>query len=216
MTLTIGSADYGDAPDTYGTDNQAGNSGSDPFGASHKIVSGIHLGSTVPDAEINATTPLDGSGDGSEEDGITLPPLREDDTTYTIPAASITATNTSGVSATLHAWVDFNKNGTFEPAEYQTVAVNNGTNNGNPAGDLEWTSLSGITAGNTYARFRLTTDGSIDANTPGGVAQDGEVEDYGVAIASAPPSHRVVPPAYYLQHLPLIPSGIHPTRPFKI
>jgi GEVED domain len=39
--------------------------------------------------------------------------------------------------------------------------------------------------GNTYARFRLTSDSSINNNTSGGAASSGEVEDYRVAIAVA-------------------------------
>lgn len=43
-----------------------------------------------------------------------------------------------------------------------------------------------IWCGDTYARFRLTTDTAIDDTTPGGAAVDGEVEDYQIAIAPAP------------------------------
>ncbi|AFY56043.1 conserved repeat protein [Rivularia sp. PCC 7116] len=158
--------DYGDAPDSYGT-TSANN------GANHAIVSGIHLG-TAPDSETDAATPLDGSGDGAEDDGINLPTLNEGDTSYTIPAENITATGTG----TLHAWLDFDKNGTFEPGEYTSVAVTNGT----AANDLSWSNINAGAAGDTYARFRFTTDAGIDANTPGGGASDGEVEDYQIAI----------------------------------
>ena len=166
--------DYGDAPDTYGTDVTAGNSGSDPIGASHNIINGIHLGATAPDAEDDASTPLDGSGDGAEDDGITLVTLTEGDTSYTIPVGNITATGTG----TLHVWLDFDKSGTFEPGEYTSVVVTSDT----PAGDLTWSGITAGAAGDTYARFRYTSDASINANTPGGAASDGEVEDYQVAI----------------------------------
>lgn len=55
--------DYGDAPDTYGTDAIAGNSGSDPVGAHHTPVIGIHLGANGPDSESDAIAPLDGTGE---------------------------------------------------------------------------------------------------------------------------------------------------------
>ena len=175
---SISPLDYGDAPDTYGTDVTASNSGngSDPVGASHAIVNGIHLGAIAPDAETDASTPLDGSGDGAEDDGITLATLQESDTTYTIPAGDITATGTG----TLHAWVDFDKSGTFEPSEYTSIGVTGGT----PAGDLVWNGIIAGAAGDTYARFRFTTDSSISASTPGGTASDGEVEDYKLPISS--------------------------------
>ena len=170
ITTTASAAkDYGDAPDTYGTNDASG-------GPSHTIVSGIHLG-TAPDSESDAQTPLNGSGDGAEDDGITLATLTEGDTSYTIPAGNITATGTG----TLHAWLDFDKSGTFEPGEYTSVAVTSGT----PAGDLAWSGITAGAAGNTYARFRFTSDASINANTPGGAASDGEVEDYQVAIAAS-------------------------------
>ncbi|PZO56551.1 MAG: hypothetical protein DCF15_08400 [Phormidesmis priestleyi] len=162
--------DYGDAPDSYGTTN-ANN------GARHNIVSGLHLG-TAPDSESDAVLPLDGTGDGADEDGITLPTLTAGNTSYTIPASNITATG----SGTLHGWVDFDKNGTFSASEYASVAVTNGT----PSGNLVWNSITAGAAGNTYARFRFTTDASINASRPSGIAGNGEVEDYRLAIASPP------------------------------
>jgi uncharacterized repeat protein (TIGR01451 family) len=171
--------DFGDAPDTYGTDSVAGNSANsaDPIGAVHTIVSGIHLG-TAPDAESDAATPLDGTGDGAEDDGITLTPLSAGDTSYSIPAANIAATG----SGTLHGWVDFNKDGVFEASEHTSVEVTSGT----PSGGLSWSGITVGAAGDTYARFRFTSDAGITPNTPGGVASDGEVEDYRIAIASTP------------------------------
>ncbi|MEM8610761.1 MAG: GEVED domain-containing protein, partial [Cyanobacteria bacterium P01_H01_bin.105] len=176
ITTTASAAkDYGDAPDTYGTNDASG-------GPSHTIVGGIHLG-TAPDGESDAETPLDGSGDGAEDDGITLTTLTEGDPSYTIPAGNITATG----SGTLHAWLDFDKSGTFELGEYTSIAVTSGT----PAGDLSWSGITAGAAGNTYARFRFTSDASINANTPGGAASDGEVEDYQVAIAATPTNFAI-------------------------
>lgn len=173
--------DFGDAPDSYGTDLTV--SGGEPAGAVHLIESGLHLG-TAPDAETDASPPLDGSGDGAEDNGITLTTLTEGDTSYTIPAANITATGTG----TLHAWIDFDKSGTFEPGEHTSIEVASGT----PAGDLSWSGITAGAAGDTYARFRFTSDTSINANTPGGAASDGEVEDYQVAIQPISTNPNVV------------------------
>ncbi|EKV03555.1 hypothetical protein Lepto7375DRAFT_5860 [Leptolyngbya sp. PCC 7375] len=153
-----------------------------------------YLGSIGPDTERaedsdQPTANADGDDNSSldDEDGITLTTLTEGDTSYTIPAGNITA-NTTG-DATLHAWVDFNQNSSFEASEYQSVVISNGT----PAGGLTWSGLSGITPGTTYARFRLTTDTNITASTPYAVAIDGEMEDYAVAIASSTPTPPSVP-----------------------
>ena len=190
--------DYGDAPDTYGTDDTGGNSSntSDPVGASHAIDPDLFLGATAPDADSNgfvdgtddhgnATDDDDpsGTGNGDDEDDFTLPALFPGALRYTIPAANITATNTTGQAATLHGWIDFDHSGTFEDTEHTSVAVDDGTNGGNPAGDLTWNNITAGAAGNTYARFRLTTDSAINNTTPGGAASDGEVEDYQIAIA---------------------------------
>lgn len=188
---TISAAlDYGDAPDTYGTD--ATDAGGEGVGPSHEIVSGLHLG-TAPDAEVDAATPLDGRGDdamGSDEGAITLPTLTEGEMTYTIPATNIAVTNTTTAPATLHAWIDFDKSNTFEPDEYTSVAVS--TNSSTPGNDLSWSGITVGAPGNTYARFRLTSDSLTDNNgTPDlderalGAASDGEVEDYPITIQAA-------------------------------
>ncbi|MBW4534604.1 MAG: VWA domain-containing protein [Pleurocapsa minor HA4230-MV1] len=192
-------ADFGDAPDTYGTDNIVdNNSSTNPLGANHAIVSGLFLGTTAPDADANGfvdgiednsnATDDDaltgtGTGNGDDENNFTLPTLTAGDTSYTIPANNITATNTTTQSATLHAWIDFNKDGKFELIEYASATVNQGTTGGNPAANLTWSGISVGTVGNTYVRLRLTSDNSINNTTPGNAASNGEVEDYQIAIA---------------------------------
>ncbi|NEQ49824.1 MAG: hypothetical protein F6K11_06770 [Leptolyngbya sp. SIO3F4] len=180
-------SDYGDAPDTYGTDATAGNSSNsnDPVGASHTVISGLQLG-TAPDTEVNGQPTPNADGDGVEDDGISLAILTEGVTSYSIPATDITTTNTTGGAATLHAWVDFDGSGTFDADEYASQTVQSG--NSNPDGALTWSGsgVSGLTGNTTtYARFRLTTDSSLNANTPGGAASNGEVEDYQLTVAPA-------------------------------
>ncbi|MEL6442421.1 MAG: choice-of-anchor L domain-containing protein [Cyanobacteria bacterium J06621_8] len=172
------SVDFGDAPESYGTRVS-------DDGARHDISLGttVFLG-TAPDGEIDGQPSNDANGDGDDEDDISLPDLREGGTSYTIPAANITATAPSG--AILHAWIDFDNSGTFEDTEHTSVTVNAGSNNDNLASDLTWTGITVGAAGDTYARFRITTDSSVDATTPVGVANDGEVEDYQVTIDPVP------------------------------
>ncbi len=177
-----GTYDYGDAPDTYGTDATAGNGGGDPVGASHKTDGITYLGNLPPDGEANAVAPLDGTGDGAEDDGIIFSPLYTGNTNYSIPISNITI-QTPG-NAKLHGWIDFNKNGKFEANEYSAVPIINGK----LTKFMDWAGISVGTVGQTYARFRITTDPSINANTPGGVAIDGEVEDYPINIQNLPPS----------------------------
>ncbi|MBI3465375.1 MAG: DUF11 domain-containing protein [Planctomycetes bacterium] len=158
-------ADFGDAPDSYGT-LRASN------GARHSAV-GPLLG-TVRDTAVNAPALLDGTGDdvtgSDDEDGVMVPSL--------VPGVSATATvEVSGGSARLDAWVDFDANGTFAASE--RITASGGTAVG--AGTNLVTFAVPITAvpGPTFARFRLSTTGGLGSR---GFAPDGEVEDYAVTI----------------------------------
>ena len=173
-------ADYSDAP-TSGT--APNGSGTNAYGdASHIVVSTIKLGAAI-DADPTSLASANADGDGADDDGITLPALTAGATSYSIPAANIVATNTSSTTATIHAWIDFNKNGVFESSEYASAIVNSGVNQDNPAGSLNWSGITVGSSGYTFARFRLTTDGTVTNSTPSGIATDGEVEDYQLAIA---------------------------------
>ena len=168
--------------------------GSDASGgygaAQHVIMSGIGIGAGL-DGEATVQFSADADGDDTDgsddEDGITVSDLIGGNTEYTIPAANISASATSG--ATLHAWVDFDSSGTFSAGEYTSVPVAAG----GPTGPLSWTGLTGVTAtpGTTFARFRLTSDAAIGAGTPTGSASDGEVEDYPVTIIAQTPELTV-------------------------
>ena len=74
--------------------------------------------------------------------------------------------------AKLDAWIDFDGDGTWGgPGEqiFVSMPVNEGDN------DLLFDVPGSATGGNSYARFRLSTEGGLDV---GGLAADGEVEDY--------------------------------------
>lgn len=172
--------DFGDAPNTYATDNM-GN------GPKHlvDILTPLHLGNTV-DIETDGVSGGTGIQDGGDEDGIILPASIEVGTNYTISASDITVTNQIGTTASLHAWIDFDGDGHFDSDEYASTTISNGTANGNPTGSLSWIGIGDWVDGLTYARFRITTDPSISASTPGGFAADGEVEDYSITMTNPP------------------------------
>jgi uncharacterized repeat protein (TIGR01451 family) len=198
--VAIAPYDYGDAPDSYATNST--NDTGEGFGANHAIVNTLNLGTNVPDAEADAQTPLNGTGDGTDEDGIsTFPSLNTNNSSYALTA---TVNNITGNAANVYAWLDFDRDGKFDGDERATVS--NGTitldSNGKvPAGSsgtvtLTWNNLGGTGAniidGNSFARIRLTTDdlaaaAATTTRDPASVgnATDGEVEDYLIAIASA-------------------------------
>ncbi len=154
-----GDGDYGDAPiDSFKSD----------FGAVHRAVG-----------------PMLGSSRGSESDGLTgdqqddgvsvLGPLVVSSTADTLGALTITASS----SAKLDAWIDFNQDGDWDDAGEQIVMsrpLSAGANN------VAFTIPAGAAAGDSYARFRLSTAGGLAS---AGIALDGEVEDYQLTFTSA-------------------------------
>jgi hypothetical protein len=158
--------DYGDAPDTYGT-LLASN------GARHLATPNIHLGPNVdaePDGQPSAGAILDDTtGVPDDEDGVTLAGL--------IQGGIGTATVINGAGAgLLNAWLDFNQNGVFDPAEQIFTNVPLAAASVNP---LPFAIPATALSGSTYARFRISTVGGIGPIGGGGF---GEVEDYRAAI----------------------------------
>lgn len=182
------SLDYGDARDT-GPGTSRGNyetlrtSG----GPSHTITSTqatLYLGARV-DGEANAAQDGVASGDDSskapdDEDGLIEPAQDLLLTVGTAPAVRVRATNTTGSSATLYGWIDFNRDGIFDNATERTsVSVPTATTKATFT--LNFPIIPTITtAGATYARFRLSND--LAAASPIGPANGGEVEDYTATI----------------------------------
>ena len=155
--------DFGDAPSNYpvlSADN----------GASH-IVGTLRLGTQV-------TPELDGkpsaNADADNDDGIMFLSdlVRVTDGGST---ASIGVNVTE--SALLDAWIDFNADGDWNDDGEQigtNLAVSAGTTN-----ILSYSVPATASLGDTFARFRLSTTGSL---SPTGAASDGEVEDYLVTV----------------------------------
>ncbi|QJB32196.1 DUF11 domain-containing protein [Chitinophaga oryzae] len=180
--VAVANADLGDAPDSYGT-----LSASD--GPVHLVNPKLKIGATLagkPEAlAVAAGADANVPNGDPNDDGQTapLPVLTAATTTYTL---TLPVTNTTGTEANLEGWIDFNRNGTFDPGEATgTTVANNGT-----TATLTWTNVNtlitgaGISGGITYARFRLTTD-PLTATSTVGAAMDGEVEDYSLIIQSA-------------------------------
>ncbi|MFZ1344701.1 GEVED domain-containing protein, partial [Thiothrix eikelboomii] len=174
--LAITGRDYADAPATYGS-------------PSHFIFTGFKLGANAPDnesaAQPNATATGDDAAGSDDEDGISVfPLLTAGATSYSIPAANISATGTGR----LYAWIDFNKDGAFTANEYASVTVTAGT----LAGALNWSGVTVGSASTTYLRLRFTSDILTDTVATTAVderatanASDGEVEDYALPISTA-------------------------------
>ncbi|HEX4955132.1 MAG TPA: C25 family cysteine peptidase [Thermoanaerobaculia bacterium] len=179
--------DYGDAPNTYGTQLSGG--------ARHVVGDrSLYLGTNPPDGESDGqpgaaattddTTTVGGTDD---EDGVSsFPNYVHPSTSYTV---SVTAVNGStSTAASLVGYIDWNRDGDFADANERSVTTNVPANTSSPtAFNVTWTSVpfnaGGTTA--TYARFRIAYVAS-QAESPTGEAASGEVEDYPLAEGILP------------------------------
>ena len=167
--------DFGDAPDSYGT-SLAQN------GARHDIGEGrVYLGQSL-DGESDAYIyPLadDDADRSDDEDGIQFV------TGLELGEDAIVIVDASAPSY-LNAWMDWNRNGVFDPEE-QVV-----TGQQLAAGSNNLTIRTPLWArtGSSWARFRLSTTAGV--GPVGGVA-DGEVEDYQVSVTANGVTESVFP-----------------------
>lgn len=216
--------DFGDLPTTYGTAGNiyspvttggtnnpvngtvylsTGTGGGSPVITAATISDSqtLRLGNLGGDANEGAY-PAAGNGTNDNATGVadedaftTLPSLTTTQPTYTLNIPAFKNTTTGAAPAYIMAWIDFNRNGTFEPAEYITTSFT--TNNALTNVPLVW-NLATIpkVAGTTFARFRITstdpatlTDNSsttVDERSAI-VLANGETEDYPNLIVIGPP-----------------------------
>ncbi|MBK9138508.1 MAG: hypothetical protein IPM17_07070 [Verrucomicrobia bacterium] len=171
--------DFGDAPTT----GQSVFASSYPTlladgAARHIIVSGFSLGPAI-DAETDGQPTGDAYGDDlngttpDDEDGVffTTSLIRGKDATVVVML-----NNAAGrLDPRLDAWIDWNQNGVWEPAEeiVDSAPLVSGWNS------FDFSVPSDANLGSLYARFRLSDGGGL---TPSGLAASGEVEDYLVFV----------------------------------
>ncbi|GIW99402.1 MAG: hypothetical protein KatS3mg111_2735 [Pirellulaceae bacterium] len=176
LTIFLGQGlDYGDAPAPY-TSLAADN------GPRHSVVNGLSLGSTVT---TDADARLD---DADADDGVQF-------TSGLFAAfssdATISVTNTTGQTAYVSMWIDFNGDGVFATGERVAAALP--VSSGQSSLTLSYTVPASAQPGTTYARVRLSTSATA-VGTPVGPAPDGEVEDHQVTIQGNPytnPANRL-------------------------
>lgn len=163
--VSLGGVDFGDAPDTYGT-LFASN------GPRHVLVAGFSLGATV-DSEAEGQPNTTATGDGADEDGVTVAPLVAC-STANVP---VSLTNTAGIATPLlDAWIDFDGDGAFNDPRDRiatSLALVSGANSVAVNVPCNTPSRS------TFARFRLSAAGVA---TPAGQAGNGEIEDHAIEV----------------------------------
>jgi subtilisin family serine protease len=188
--------DYGDLPNSYDTLNGVLNR------ARHKK-SSYWLGARW-DGELGAQPSIGADGDDlagyDDDDGIVIDPIIPGETVRIVA----TANRNNGY---LKGWIDWNGNGVFDPQERLVFSgIGAATDNvllSAGANVLYIQVPANVQPGleHVYARFRFgeqvtvvsgdaTVAGAI--NTPYGVAQVGEVEDYRFAIAAPVPAQAPI------------------------
>ncbi len=169
--------DYADLPDgTAGTGPGDYQTTSANGGPSHGIIDGLSLGTQI-DAEADGQPTANGDGDDTDgtndDDGVVVGP------TYDIvPGGTIrvpvTVTNTTGNTAYLVAWIDWNGDGDFDDPGEQVISINDGTV---PFPEyLEIPIPSTATTG-TDIGFIIRLS-NTEPTSPGGYLSSGEVESY--------------------------------------
>jgi hypothetical protein len=161
------SFDFGDLPAPYPTKL--------PGGARHELGTSLRLGA-LADTEADGTDAPGAQGDDAagadDEDGLAVLPRA-------IPGLPVTllvkATNASAGPAFLHAYADWDHDGTFDgPSERVTAVVAAGLVDAEIAVAMQ-VPLTAVPAPGTALRLRLA---SAQVLPSGGPAADGEVEDY--------------------------------------
>lgn len=158
--------DFGDAPDPSYPTLLASD------GARH-VMTALVLGTQIDD-EADASPGSMATGDDNDnalndEDGVLLGDLRAG-TTSTIQVL------VSGGTGQLDAWMDFNRDGDWQD---DGERIFSGFVLAEGSHELAVTVPSDSVPGESFGRFRLSSDGISD---PGGLAIDGEVEDYRILI----------------------------------
>jgi uncharacterized repeat protein (TIGR01451 family) len=174
--------DYGDAPDVLaGTATGDYQTRSADGGASHQILTGLMLGSSIDsdDGTLQNTT---ASADGADDDAVNVfPVLLSTDTTYSL---NVDVNNSIGNNAYLVGYIDFNRDGDFSDAGERSSTVTVTSSSSNPRNlAVNFTGLSGGNVGSSFARFRLSQS-QTQAESSVGLSNSGEVEDYPLQVST--------------------------------
>ena len=179
IIVTVVNCDYGDLPDI--ADGTTGINDYETYdstgGPSHKIITGLFLGDTVDvdnDGFPNAEAIGDDSDGTDDEDGITK--LSSIDVrpggTIRLP---LNVTNTTGDTAYIEAWIDWNGDGDFDETGEMVIDLKDNKDGVFPA-YLEIAIPNDALTGSMLGfRIRLS---NTDNMTPYGQISSGEVEDY--------------------------------------
>ena len=173
-SISLTGLDFGDAPNSTLGGQWLFPTQLSEDGARHGVDPTLFLGTAI-DADLDGRPTLSADGDdlasADDDDGVVF-------SGELVPCGSSSVEVTASAAGLLDAWIDFDTNGTWDvPAEqiFTSEAVGAGTNI--LSFSVPCTTTPSALA---FARFRLSRAGGL---SPGGLALDGEVEDYGAITA---------------------------------
>lgn len=151
-------------------------------GPRHSIITGLSLGNTV-DGEINGMPDIAANGDGVDEDGVLVFPSLDiiPGMDFRLPLSYV---NTTGDTAFIAAWIDWNGDGDFDELNEAVLAINDG--NGTTPISNRWEiaiPVDAVTGQDVGLRIRISLQ---DNMTPYGLQPNGEVEDYLLRLGDCP------------------------------
>ena len=180
--MIVNACDWGDSPDTSSTTNRADyQTLAVNGGPVHVIVPGLKLGDLI-DAESDGLPDTEALGDNnnmsSDEDGITIFSTLDLAPGITIQLP-LDITNTTGDTAYVEAWIDWNGDGDFEDANEMVVDLKDNADGVFPDRLLISVPHDATTGSLLGLRIRLS---HTDNMTPYGLITSGEIEDYMIGI----------------------------------
>ncbi|MBP2619489.1 GEVED domain-containing protein [Chryseobacterium jejuense] len=150
--------DFGDAPESYEMDKDGFGNPANFKPARNSATDALFLGTlyTVEQGPYSVAPAADNNGsngDGISDDGLSQDQLHI--RTNAINTYNIGVHNTTGVAATLYAWIDFNNNGRFEANEFATAPVANSAVSANISFTAAQVNTITAGVGKVYMRLRL-------------------------------------------------------------
>ena len=173
--LASQATDFGDAPDTYGTTIASD-------GPRHRVVPDLLLGALI-DNESDGQPDAGAAGDDLDavDDADGLVGNFAWSTMADSLSVTVSVVNTTGSTAYVGCYVDFDEDGTFNTTDEYTESST--ATSGNPT--MTWTTPAGQANNPPFARCRISTD-QVAIQTPTGAAVDGEVEDHALSFPAMP------------------------------
>lgn len=174
--------DFGDAPTSYDQGSAAGHVLSDlALGTGGAVTA--DLTTSFITAAPTSSPKANATATGDTDNAFTSLPAVDPGSgslTITVPVSGLSK------AATLCGWIDFNRGGTFDNVNERACAS---PASGATSANLTWTIPAGANyvAGASFARFRLGYT-AAQVQSPTGLADSGEVEDYAVTLNPTPQS----------------------------